>query len=355
MAQRQGAAHNIIPVQTQVERNKYDSIILQHFFNNYNVINKLIFDKFSKLWSAFVDGRSIFYKAPEHLRSAMTNAIKNKSKLCSPSRKRNIAGTQNPAALKIPQLQAIINEAIDSSSSSSSPSTEEETSNTEHNNDVESSLIQVFSKFGLNINNICCVTHENCLCCLGNKVEYLRSVMISKQIDKGIQSFPDTILLTLPVTSLQYTRAWHFMLLGYISHNSIVDIEQYIQEQLQKKTPVSLARFVAEKWQFIVENTAISEFGDLRGAWSSKFDSTAKRLEVTLCEHISQKSASPVPAKISSYATLHPTARQKSINQQPLLHLPYASKRDSFPLTRQAHAEFEQKFNSMDPEMKWVH
>ncbi|KAG2220058.1 hypothetical protein INT45_007302 [Circinella minor] len=56
--------------------------------------------------------------------------------ISTPSRrKRNIAGAQNPAALKIPQLQAIIDEAIGSSSSSSSPpSTEEETSNTEHVN-----------------------------------------------------------------------------------------------------------------------------------------------------------------------------------------------------------------------------
>ena len=73
MAQRQGAAHNIIPVQTQVERNKYDSLILQHFPQQLQRNQQTDFDKFSKLWSAFVDGRSIFYKAPEHLRSAMTN------------------------------------------------------------------------------------------------------------------------------------------------------------------------------------------------------------------------------------------------------------------------------------------
>ena len=149
MAQRQGAAHAIIPVQTQVERNKYDSLIRQHFPQQLQRNQQPDFDNFSKLWSAFVDGKSIFYKAPEHLRSYHAkwceyqniHLTKNSYKeqietlqqdLRSPSRKRNIPEAQNPAALKIPRLQTIIEEATASSSSSSSST--EETSNTEHNN-----------------------------------------------------------------------------------------------------------------------------------------------------------------------------------------------------------------------------
>ena len=148
MAQRQGAAHAIIPVQTQVERNKYDSLIRQHFPQQLQRNQQPDFDKFSKLWSAFVDGKSIFYKAPEHLRSYHTkwceyqniHLTKNsyneqietlQQDLSSPSRKRNIPEAQNPAALKIPRLQAIIDEAT---ASSSPLSTEEETGNTEHIN-----------------------------------------------------------------------------------------------------------------------------------------------------------------------------------------------------------------------------
>ncbi|KAG2225709.1 hypothetical protein INT45_012181 [Circinella minor] len=75
MAQRQGTAHDIIPVQTQVERSKYNSLILQHFPQQLQRNQQTDFDKFSKLWSAFVDGRYIFI---EHLNIyvvAMTNGV----------------------------------------------------------------------------------------------------------------------------------------------------------------------------------------------------------------------------------------------------------------------------------------
>ncbi|KAG2218070.1 hypothetical protein INT45_007233 [Circinella minor] len=114
IAQRQGAAHAIILVQTQVERNKYDSLIRQHFPQQLQRNRQPDFDKFSKLC----------YK----------EQIETLQYLRSPSRKRNIAEAQNSAALKIPQLQAIIYEATNSSSSSSPPSAEEERSNTEHPN-----------------------------------------------------------------------------------------------------------------------------------------------------------------------------------------------------------------------------
>ncbi|KAG2226897.1 hypothetical protein INT45_010176 [Circinella minor] len=53
MAQRQGTAHDIISVQTQVKRNKYESLILQHFPQQLQRNQQTDFDKFSKLcqWS----------------------------------------------------------------------------------------------------------------------------------------------------------------------------------------------------------------------------------------------------------------------------------------------------------------
>ncbi|KAI9492365.1 hypothetical protein BDB00DRAFT_436893 [Zychaea mexicana] len=145
-----------------------------------------------------------------------------------------------------------------------------------------------------------------------------------------------------------------------------LDIEQYIQEQLQSNAPVSLARFVADKRQFIVENTDIPEFQDIKGAWSSKFGNTAKRLKVTpsetrksinwdslssaILKHFSQINASPDPVALDTSSK----TSSKQNKSSPTLSTTSASKRDSFPLTPEARVEFEKKFRSMDPEMKWV-
>ncbi|KAI9273126.1 hypothetical protein BDA99DRAFT_284581 [Phascolomyces articulosus] len=138
------------------------------------------------------------------------------------------------------------------------------------------------------------------------------------------------------------------------------DIEQYIQEQLQRNAPVSLARFVTDKRQFIVENTAISEFQDIKGTWSSRFGNTAKQLNVIPCEkrksinwdglssailkHISQKNA--LPDRASSDPSSKTVSKQNKSSYSS--SSTYASKHDSFPLTPEAQVEFEKKFRSMD-------
>ena len=70
IAQRQKAAHAILSVQTEYyECNKYDLLLRQNFPQQVQRDQLSDFDKFAKIWSTFVDGKTIFYKAPEHLRN----------------------------------------------------------------------------------------------------------------------------------------------------------------------------------------------------------------------------------------------------------------------------------------------
>ena len=69
IAQRQKATHAILPVQTEDERNKYYLLLRQSFLQQVQRDQLPDFDKIGKIWSTFVDGKTILYKAPEYLRN----------------------------------------------------------------------------------------------------------------------------------------------------------------------------------------------------------------------------------------------------------------------------------------------
>ena len=124
LASRQNTAYAIVPIHTRDERVMFASIITDKF--PLHLTKPINFDEFTRIWSEGVNGITIFYKTPEHLRGYYNgpwsefsnirnsvkdniNALKNlRSTLNSTARKRSAPKAQTPNPPKAPRIEARI-------------------------------------------------------------------------------------------------------------------------------------------------------------------------------------------------------------------------------------------------------
>lgn len=120
ISKRQKAAHAILPVHTRVEYMMFNYLSGERFPEHEH--KQPDFEEFTRIWSFYVDGKHIFYKIPEHLRSRYNvwkeyeninvTVVVNKDaitaidrELQAPPRKRRIPQAQLPNALKPPRVE----------------------------------------------------------------------------------------------------------------------------------------------------------------------------------------------------------------------------------------------------------
>lgn len=93
LAQRQHTLHAVVPIHTKEEVLLYKKLLIEKKKELFNSRNSATpdFEIFAKLWSAFADGKEIYYKTPEHIKvyfnkraeaSVFTNSIALNENIC---------------------------------------------------------------------------------------------------------------------------------------------------------------------------------------------------------------------------------------------------------------------------------